>query len=768
MRTVNTYIGSPTERVEDYRFLRGEGQYIDDLRRDATWYAVFLRSPIGHGRITRLDFATALAMPGVRAILTAADMDGDIPTIPFRRPNPTIGPYAQPVIARDKVRYYGEPIGIVLADAPELAEDARDAIEMEFEQLPAVVDWASAKKNDILLFDTTTKTNIASVFNADMGDAAAAFREADIIVRGQFGTQRQTALPMEPRGLLAEWDADTQRLTMSGAAKLPFFNRQTMAAMMNLPEKAVDYIEVDVGGGFGARGEFYPEDYLLAFASRKFSRPIKWTEDRREHLTAIGHSRETTSDVEIALRKDGTLLGLRGEVYVNIGAYVRPNGMTPVRNIAQFMSGAYRIPHIHLEAYAYVGNKTPAGTYRGPGRYESCYFMERLMDLAATKLGMDRLDLRRRNLLTHEEMPYQIATVLPSDGRAETNYDSGDYRVCFDRCLEEFDWAGKVPLQGKLVEGRYHGLGIASFTEGGASGPSEAARMVVESDGKVSVYVGSSSIGQGVITVMSQIAADALEISMDRIVIYHGSTTYLKKGWGSFGSRATVMGGNAVIDAATKLLERFRIVAAAKLGLDVADIKIVEGVAHALDGRYMPLAEAAAEGVSSEGQFDNWTPTYTFGTAAVHVAVDIGTGHVQVLDYIVVDDVGRIINPLTMHGQVMGAVVQGLGAVFGEELAYDSEGTPLIGTLADYGLPLATDYPHIHCVTLENYPSPTNPLGAKGAGEGGIIPVGAAVANAVASALKDFSVEPSQLPLSPNRVWELVQDAKRRHAEAAE
>ena len=512
--------------------------------------------------------------------------------------------------------------------------------------------------------------------------------------------------------------------------------------MMNLPEEAVDYIEVDVGGGFGARGEFYPEDFLVAFAARKFGHPVKWIEDRREHLTAIGHSRESQCDVEIALRKDGTLLGLRGEIYVNIGAYVRPNGMTPVRNLAQFMSGPYRIPHIHLDAYAYVGNKTPAGTYRGPGRYEGCYFMERLIDLAATKLGIDRLDLRRRNLVTDAEMPYSLATVLPSDGRAETSLDSGDHRSCFDRCLAEFDWAGKAHLQGRLIDGNYHGLGIACFVEGGASGPSEAARMQVEADGSVSVYAGSSAIGQGLETVLSQIAADALEISMERIRLYHGSTTYLKEGWGSYGSRATVMGGNAVVDAATKLLERFRSVAAARLGLTPAQVTIADGVAHAPDGRSVPLVEAAKDGIASEGRFDNSTPTYTFGTAAVHVCVDVETGHVQVLDYLVVDDVGRVINPLTMHGQVMGAAVQGFGAVFSEELAYDAEGTPLVGSLADYVLPLATDYPHIHCVTLEAYPSPTNPLGAKGAGEGGIIPVGAAVANAVAAALKSFGVEP--------------------------
>jgi carbon-monoxide dehydrogenase large subunit len=419
-------------------------------------------------------------------------------------------------------------------------------------------------------------------------------------------------------------------------------------------------------------------------------------------------------------------------------------------------------------APGYVTNKTPAGTYRGPGRYESCYFMERLMDLAAAKTGIDRLVLRRRNLVTNEEMPYALAPVLPSDGRADTSLDSGDHRTCFDRCVSEFDWAGKAHLQGRKIDGVYHGLGIACFVEGGASGPSEAARMQVEADGSVSVYAGSSAIGQGLETVLSQIAADALEISMDRIRLYHGSTNYLKEGWGSYGSRATVMGGNAVVDAATKLLERFRSAAAARLGLAPGEVTIADGVARAPDGRSVPLVEVAKDGIASEGKFNNATPTYTFGTAAVHVCVDVETGHVRVLDYLVVDDVGRVINPLTMHGQVMGAAVQGFGAVFSEELAYDAEGTPLFGTLADYVLPLATDYPHIHCVTLENYPSPTNPLGAKGAGEGGIIPVAGAVANAVAAALKSFGVEPRHLPLSPNRIWELVQEAKRLRTVAAE
>ena len=760
MRTVNTYIGSPVERVEDYRFLRGEGQYVGDLVREGQWHAAFVRSPVGHGVIRNIDCSAALAWPGVKAVLTAADIEGEIPKIPFRRPNPTIGPYAQPIIASGKVRYFGEPVAVILAESAEIAEDALAAIVLDIEQLPAAIDRQTCMSDAVVLFDHPG-SNIATVFHANKGEVDPAFAAADVTVRGQFSTQRQTALPMETRGLLAEWDQQSNHLTVYGAAKLPFFNRKTMADLMGLPETAVDYIEVDVGGGFGARGEFYPEDFLVAFAARKFHKPIRWIEDRREHLTAIGHSREAECDVELAFSKDGTLLGMRGDLFVNVGAYVRPNGMTPVRNAAQFMSGPYRIPAIHLQAHAYVSNKTPAGTYRGPGRYEGSFFIERLMDLAAARLGMDRLALRRRNLVTDAEMPYPLAPVLPSDGRAETNCDSGDYRVCFDKCLEEFGWAQKAELDGKLIDGRYHGLGIACFIEGGASGPSETARMEIEADGSVAVYAGSSAIGQGLETVLSQIAADALEISIDRIKLYHGSTTYLKEGWGSYGSRATVMGGSAVIDAATKLLEAFKIAAASRLKLDPSELTIVDGVARAKDGRSVPFDEVASMGVKADGRFDNWKPTYSYGTSAVHLAVDPGTGHVDVIDYTIVDDVGRIINPLTLHGQVMGAVVQGFGSAFSEELVYDSDGTLLVGSLADYLIPVATDYPHVHCVSMESFPSPINPLGAKGAGEGGIISVGGAVANAVASALRDFGVQPSRMPLNPQRVWELIQNGKK-------
>jgi aerobic carbon-monoxide dehydrogenase large subunit len=562
---------------------------------------------------------------------------------------------------------------------------------------------------------------------------------------------------METRGLLAEWDGG--KLKVSGAAKLPFFNRRAMAQMMGLPEEAVDYLEFDVGGGFGARGEFYPEDFLVAFTARKLGRPIKWVEDRREHFMAIAHSRETECEIEMAFAADGTILGLRGDIYVDIGAYVRPNGLTPVRNAAQFTSGPYRIPNIALNAHALTSNKTPAGTYRGPGRFEGCFFCERMLDLAAQDLGIDRLAIRRRNLVAAREMPYPLASVTPNDGFGDTQCDSGDYASTFERCVEEARWAEKVELQGKLVDGRYHGLGIACFIEGGASGPRESARMAVEPDGNVAVYVGSSSVGQGIETIMAQIAADALELPLARIRVYHGSTNYLPEGFGSYGSRSTVMGGCAIVRAAEGLLAKFRAAAAARLGVAVEALSITGGVAMAADGRKLALSDAGA--LAAEGTFSNSKATYTYGTAIAHVAVDAKTGHVEVIDYTVVDDVGRIVNPLTLHGQVIGAAVQGLGTVFTEEIAYDTSGQLLVGSLADYMIPIATDYPQLSAISLEEHPSPNNPLGAKGAGEGGIIPVGGAVANAVAAALRPFGVEPRALPLTPPRVWEMIRRAER-------
>ncbi|HMI96083.1 MAG TPA: xanthine dehydrogenase family protein molybdopterin-binding subunit [Micropepsaceae bacterium] len=757
MRNTNSFIGSPVPRTEDLRFLRGRGQFVADLDREGQWHGVVLRSTIAHGKIVSIDISAALAMPGINAVVTAKDIAHPLPTIPFRRPHPAIAPYAQPVIADEFVRYVGEPIAFVLADTEERAEDALQHIRVDIDPLPVVIDRQPSASEGALLFEGTG-SNCALTFNARKGAVDEAFRVATYKRREQFRVQRMVAMPMETRGLLAEWDEAAKRLTMSGAAKLPFFNRNAMATMMGLPEKSVDYVEYDVGGGFGARGEFYPEDFLVAFAARKFGRPIKWVEDRREHFMSMAHARETECDIEMALDKDGVILGVRGDIYVDIGAYVRPNGTTPVRNVAQFLTGPYRVANIELDAHALVSNKVPSGTYRGPGRFEGSFFCERLLDIAASEMGIDPLAIRRRNLIRVEEMPYKLANLEPNDGFGVTQCDSGDYSNTFDQCLRESHWAEKFALQGQLIDGRYHGLGIGCFIEGGGSGPRENAKMTVERDGSISLYVGSSSVGQGIETIFAQIAADALEIPLDRIRVLHGSTTYLAEGFGSYGSRSTVMGGSAVMITAQNLLQNFRMAAAKAFDALPEKLVVADGVATAPDGRRATLAEF---GLSAEGSFSNGSKaTYTYGTAAAHVAVDPATGHVEVLDYVVVDDVGRVINPLTLHGQVVGAAVQGLGSVFSEEIVYDKNGQLLVGSLADYLIPVATDYPHVHGISLELYPSPNNPLGAKGAGEGGIIPVGGVLANAVAAALSSLGVRLRELPLTPPRLWELIRAAE--------
>jgi aerobic carbon-monoxide dehydrogenase large subunit len=759
MKAANTYIGSPVRRVEDLRFLRGKGQFIGDYACEGQWHAAFVRSAVAHGVIRKVDVAAALSMPGVHAVVTAADIPEPVPTIPFRRPNPLLDPYAQPVIAPGKVRYVGEPVAMILAESAASAEDALQLVAVDIDALPAIVDWQAAEQGGTMLFEGTG-SNVAVLFTAQRGDADAAFAAADYVRRERFSVQRQTALPMETRGLVAEWDAAAGRLRVSGAAKLPFFNRRALAAMLGLTEEAVDYVELDVGGGFGARGEFYPEDFLVAFAARRFGHPVRWIEDRREHFTAIGHAREMTGDVEIACRLDGTIAGLRGVIHVDIGAYVRPNGATPVRNVAQFLSGPYRVPHIRLEGRGVVSNKTPAGTYRGPGRYEGCFFCERLIDLAAADLGIDGLEMRRRNLVTAQEMPYRLPKMSPDEGDDRGACDSGDYPTAFDHCVTEFGWHNKRDVAGKLIDGRYHGLGIACFIEGGGSGPRENARIEAAADGSVAVYVGSSAIGQGIETVMAQIAADALEIPLERIRVLHGSTHYLREGFGSYGSRATVMGGSAVVLAAENLLKAFGHAAAARLSAVVTDLTIADGVARTADGRSVSLADVAGSApLIGEGTFSSSKPTYAYGAAAAHVAVDPQTGHVDLVDYVVVDDAGNVINPLTLHGQIIGATVQGLGSVFSEHLRYDCDGQLLVGSLADYAIPLATDYPNLRAVSMHLYPSPNNPLGVKGAGEGGIIPVGGAVSNAVASALGSLGVEPRELPLTPPRLWALINGA---------
>ena len=581
MRTVNSYIGAPLNRIEDFRFLTGSGQYVGDLKRERLLHAVILRSPVAHGTIAAIDTARARAMPGVHAIITAADIGASVPRIPMRQePMPELLLCEQPVIADGKVRYVGEPVAVVVAESAEIAEDAAQAIEVSIEALPAVVDFHA---QNVPLFDTIPN-NVATTMAAKRGDAEAAFAaHTSYTRRERFSVHRHTAVALEPRGLLAEWDAASGRMTLHGATKVPFPNRRILARHLGLREEAVTLIENDVGGAFGARGEFYPEDFLIPFAARLTGLPVRWIEDRRENLFATNHAREAECELEIACEADGTIVALRGHADVDIGAYIRTVGATPARNIIQILSGPYRIPHIDLTVSLHLTNKTPVGTYRGPGRFEADFCRERLFDIIAAELRLDRVAFRRRNLIARSEMPYELATVLRPKIEAET--DSGDYSATLDRCLAEIGWTDKQAQNGLLIEGRYHGLGIGCYFEGGASGPREHARLTVEPGGRVAVIVGSCAIGQGLETAFAQIAADAIEIPIERIHgVHHGSTDKLAEGFGSYSSRSIVMGGSAIVAAANTLRASIKSAAAERMGCAASDVELIDGRAAGTDG----------------------------------------------------------------------------------------------------------------------------------------------------------------------------------------
>ena len=763
MTGLNSYVGRPMERTEDLRFLRGKGTYVADVNRPGQLHAVIVRSSVPHGRIRAIDVSLALAIPGVHRVLVAKDFAASVPKIALRlQPLPQLEPFMQPMIASDKVRYVGEPVAVVIAENAAAAEDALDHIDLDIEALPAVAGREAAEAGASLLFEDHG-SNLAISWKAYRGDADAAFRTADYVRRECFKIQRHAAMFMEPRGFVAEWHAGEGRLTVWGAAKTAWYNRSLLAASMGLDRDSIDLIEVDVGGGFGSRGEFYPEDYLVPAASRIVGRAVKWSEDRREHMMAANHARDVECDVEIAATRDGRILGLRGQIWADVGAYIRTNGSVGPRNVAQYMSGPYSIEAVDLTATMLLTNKTPSGTYRGPGRFETDFARERLLDLAARDLGMDRVELRRRNLVADAQMPYQLPSITPFDG--STELDSGDYHAIFDRCLSEFDWQGKSKLRGQPIDGYYHGIAVGSFIEGGAAGPKEEARLVIGKDGTLSVYLGSSAVGQGLETIMAQIAADATEIPFEKIRVLHGSTSHVKDGYGAFHSRSTVMGGSAILLAADKLKGKIREVAAGRFGCRPDEV-VLDGERAGNGGASVRFCDLTDGLLEVDAEFFNKKYTWAYGTHAAHIAVDPATGHVRVLDYISVEDVGRIINPATLHGQAIGSIVQGLGGTLLEHLVYGDDGQLLTGSFADYLMPTASDFPCVRSIAVELKRCPNNPLGAKGAGEGGIIPVGGVIANAVADALSHLNVEPNELPLSPARIWSLANASKEPEHEA--
>ncbi len=759
-------IGTSLPRAEDGRLLTGRGRFIDDLSFPRMVHAVAVRSPAAHGLIRKIDLSEALALPGVLAAISFADVADYVKVIPIRIGGmPGFEHFLQFPLARDRVRFVGEPVAMVVAETRYIAEDAANLVTVDIEELPAIVTLAGAERGDPLIHPTAG-TNL-SRYSVSRGDADAAFARAPYRRKEFFSVQRHAASPMETRGLIAVWE--NSHMTVWGATKIPFFNRKILSSMLKLPESDIDLMTTDVGGGFGVRGEFYPEDFLVPFLAKKLGRPVKWIEDRREHLIATNHAREISCELEIACEKDGTILGLRGQLVVDIGAYARGTGGTAPSRAGQFLPGPYRIADYACEVVAHVSNKTPTGSYRGPGRFEANFFRERLMDMAAQDLGVSPVEMRRRNLVPASDMPYGIGKLVTYEEAGD--YDSGDFHIPLELVLQKLDWAEKQKLQGIEINGWRQGFGLCCFVESGGGGGRENARIRVDPDGRIALSVGSTPMGQGHETVLAQICGEALDLPLDRIRVIHGSTNALSEGFGTWHGRTIIMGGSAILATAQAFLDRATSLAADYLGHPNVEIQWRGGrFVRSDEGAEVDLATLAAfaggrgEIIDVEGTFVQSNKAFSYGTHGAHVAVNVRTGQVRLMDYVATEDIGRAINPAIVHGQVLGGVVQGLGGTFLEHLAYDETGQLLTGSLADYLLPGATDFANIRCFGLELALARDNPLGAKGAGEGGTVAVSAAIGNAVAAALRGIASEVRALPLTPPRVWALMNPKEKQQA----
>jgi len=744
----NRYIGKSVNRLEDFRFLTGNGAFVDDVTLPGQAVMAILRSPHAHARILGIDFAGVHGLPGVIDAFArtevAAAFGGALPRIPLRlAPFPGFERMLQAPIASDRVRYVGEPVAVVVAENRYIAEDALEEIAVEYEILPAVTDIARSASGEVLLFEDAGE-NMGARYQVGRGDIDAAFAEADYTRRERFVTNRHAACPMETRGLIADFDG--KRLRLIGAGKVTYFNRRHLAPAFGLAESDIELIEQDVGGGFGARGELYPEDYLVPVASRRAGRPVKWIEDRRENLMACNHSREVVCDLEIAARRDGTILGMRATVQGDMGAYIRTNGGVVPSKTIQFLPGPYRVPAFAADMQALVTNKTPVGTYRGPGRVEANFCRERMIDMMAQDLGLDPVDVRMKNLMTPDELPYRMGELVLND--PDATLDDGDYPAAFRRLLAEIDYPALKKRSGTVDDGKAFGIGFACFVESSAAGPPESARVSLSRDGNIEIRIGASSVGQGVETGMAQICADTLGVPPDDMTVLHGSTTLLELGGGTFNSRNTVMAGNAIRMAAEALREKCVEQAALRWNV-AADAVAYEdgGVRH--DDRALSLTEIAdfAGPLSADATYANeGRVSYSYGAHVALVRVDTATGGVEIERYLLTEEIGRALNPAMVQGQAVGGVIQGIGGALLEQMLYDEDGQFLTASFADYLLPTSAEAPPVTAIALQDSPSKMNPMGFKGAGEGGIVAVAAAIANAVADAT---GLNIKELPLTP-------------------
>jgi len=748
------YVGRSVPRLEDRPLLLGQGRFAADISFPGQWHMRVVRSSVAHGKIKSTDATAALKLPGVHAVWTAADV-AHIPPIPFRLTGlKTLDPYRQPVLAKEVVRYVGEPVAVIFADEEYLAEDAAELVDVQIDPLRATLVCSDQPD----FFDHVLSSE-PGVIRKGYGDVDAAFHAAHAIVSLELFIGRHSGVPLETRGAIARYDEARDILELHGAAKVPHWNRDTLAQMLGRKRESIQLFEGHVGGGFGIRGELYPEDILVCAAALKFRKAIKWIEDRREHLIAANHSREQHHKIRAAIDKDGHLLAIDNEFFHDNGAYMRTHAATVPDLTAAMLPGPYRVPAYRATGHIRLTNKTPCGTYRAPGRYESSFVRERLLDAIAAKVGVDKVEIRRRNLIAKSAMPYKLG--LETLG-THIVYDSGDYALLLDKALKSAGWDElQNALRKRRATGEKVGAGVAMFVEKSGLGPFDTVRIEVKSDGSVEVVTGVASLGQGVETVVAQICADALGVNYSNINVIHGQTDRIDKGMGAFASRVTVMCGEATRLAATKLRAELLEVAAGLMqsNADVLDLVGEQIVRRDFaSGPVLTLAELAREHaapLSAEATFESAHMVYPYGVHIAAVRVDADTGGVTIERYAIAYDIGKAVNPKLVEGQIAGGLAQGIGGALLEEFLYDGSGEPLSVSFADYLMPTARDIPEHSILVTEDAPSPLNPLGLKGAGEGGANPVGAAIASAIDDALGRPGAV-TRLPVSPQRLKALM------------
>jgi aerobic carbon-monoxide dehydrogenase large subunit len=759
-----SWIGQSVERLEDPPLVTGRGIFAGDINFPHQLTMRIVRSPYAHGRIVSIDTKAARTLPGVFAVWTADDI-AEVPPVDFREGSiPALDPYRQPVLATERVRYVGDPVAAVFAADAYIAEDAADLVAIEIEGLPPLLDAEAAPAEF-----SAAHSSEAALIRQGYGDVDAAFREAAHIVELELTVGRHSGVPLETRGAIGRYDAARGILELHGAAKVPHRNQELLARMLGLPLSSIHVHESHVGGGFGVRGELYPEDVLVCVAAKRFNRPVKWIEDRREHLIAANHSRQQVHKIRAAVDGNGVILAIDDRYFHDQGAYVRTHAARVVHMTAGILPGPYRVPAYRAIGHFRLTNKTPAATYRAPGRYETTFVRERLVDAIAHELKIGRIELRRRNAIAAEEMPYPRP--LEALGE-EIHYDTGDYVGLLDKLLAKIGWdALDAAVKKRKAAGELVGIGLAMFVEKSGLGPTDGVRISVDTSGMVEVVTGGASLGQGFETVMAQVAADVLGVDYRRCRVIHGQTDRIPFGIGAHASRATVMTASATHIAALNVRAKAIAVAAELLQALPDALDIVDGEVVRRDGQAGPSIRLGAiaqnlaptskarggrePGLAAEGWFKTEHQVYPYGSHVAVVRVDRETGSVRVERYCIAYDIGRAINPALVRGQIVGGYAQGLGGALFEEFTYSEHGDPLAVTFADYLLPAMHETPAPEVLLRQDYTSPLNPLGIKGAGESGITAVGAAIASAIDDAI-GIPGAVRELPVTPQRLKQLL------------